>query len=112
MSTQIVQAGQLNLAALTVAGVYIQIVPPQLLINGVATNVVGAVGTASWGPVNAPAVVGSYASFAAQFGQMAVRKYDMGTHVWNAYQQGSQVVFQCVRVTDGTDLAASVVIQT
>lgn len=108
----IVQSGQLNIAALTVAGVYIQIIPPQLLINGVPTNVVGAVGTATWGPDNAAAVVGSYASFAAQFGNMVPRTYDLGTHVWNAYQQGTQVVFQCVRATDGTDTAASVVIQT
>jgi hypothetical protein len=108
---QIVQAGQINIAALTVAGVYIQIIPPQLLINGVPTNVAGIVGSASWGPVNAPTLIGSYANFAAQFGNMAPRKYDMGTHIWNAYQQGGQVVFQGVRVTDGSDTAAAVTVQ-
>lgn len=108
---QIVQAGQINIAALTVAGVYIQIIPPQLLINGVPTNVAGIVGSASWGPVNAPTLIGSYANYAAQFGNMQPRKYDMGTHVWNAYQQGGQVVFQAVRVTDGTDTAATLVVQ-
>lgn len=107
----IFQSGQINIAALTVAGVYIQIIPPQLLINGVPTNVAGIDGTASWGPVNAPTVVGSYANYAAQFGNMQPRKYDMGTHIWNAYQQGSQIVFQAVRVSDGTDTAASVTVQ-
>jgi hypothetical protein len=112
MPAQIFQAGQINIAALTVAGVYIQIIPPQLLINGVPTNVAGIVGSASWGKVNAPTVIGSYANFAAQFGNMQPRKFDMGTHIWNAYQQGGQVVFQGVRVTDGTDTAASVTVQT
>jgi hypothetical protein len=107
----IVQAGSINIAALQAAGVYIQIVPPQLLINGVATNIAGLVGSAAWGPVNAPTVVGSYANYAAQFGDMVPRKYDGGTHVWNAYQQGNQVVFQFVRATDGTDTAATVTLQ-
>ena len=48
---QVVQIGQINTAALSVADVYLQIVPPQLLINGIPTNVVGVVGTAAWGPV-------------------------------------------------------------
>ena len=108
---QIVQAGQINVAALQVAGVYIQIVPPQLLINGVPTNVAGLVGSAAWGPVNSPTIVGGYSNYAAQFGDMVPRKYDAGTHVWNAYQQGNQVVFQMVRVTDGTDTAATISIQ-
>lgn len=109
---QIVQSGQINVAALTVAGVYIQIIPPQLLINGVPTNVVGVVGSASWGPVNAPTVIGSYANYAAQFGNMQPRLFDMGTHVFNAFQQGNQIVFQSVRVTDGSDMAASIEVQT
>jgi hypothetical protein len=48
---QVVQLGQLNTAALQVADVYVQIVPPQFLINGIPTNIVGIVGSASWGPV-------------------------------------------------------------
>lgn len=109
--TAIFQAGQINIAALQVAGVYVQIVPPQLLINGVATNVVGLVGSATWGPVNQPTPIGSYAAFAAQFGNMTTRKYDAGTHVWNIYQQGPFAAVQIVRVTDGTDTAATASIQ-
>lgn len=113
MTAQIVQSGQLNLAALVVPGVYIVIVPPQLLINGIPTNVVGYVGSAAWGPDNQPTPVSSYQSYAGQFGNMLPRTFDMGTHVWVGYQYpSSQIVAQCVRVTDGTDTAASIAIQT
>ena len=46
----IVQQGSVNTTALVVPDLYVQIVPPQnLVLNGVPTNVVGVVGTASWG---------------------------------------------------------------
>ena len=46
----IVQQGSINTTALVVPDLYVEIVPPQnLLLNGVPTNVVGVVGTASWG---------------------------------------------------------------
>jgi hypothetical protein len=109
---QVVQLGQLNTAALQVADVYVQIVPPQFLINGIPTNVVGIVGSASWGQVGAAVIVGGYADYASKFGQMVPRKYDMGTHVWTSYLQGGQAVYRCVRVTDGSDVAASVTVQT
>lgn len=113
MAAQIVQSGQLNLAALVVPGVYVVVIPPQLLINGIPTNVVGYVGSASWGPDNQPTPVSSYQSYAGQFGNMLPRTYDMGTHVWVGYQfPSSQIVAQCVRVTDGTDTAATIAIQT
>src|SRR5690242_16606330 len=63
------------------------------------------VGTASWGPVNEPTIVGSMADYARSFGALMPRKYDMGTQVATAVQQGAQN-FRCVRVTDGTDTAA------
>lgn len=103
----IVQAGTLNTTALVVPDLYVQIVPPQnLVLNGVPTNVVGMVGTASWGPVNSPVIVGSMADYARAFGPIQPRKHDMGTPVATAVQQGAQA-FRCVRVTDGTDMAAS-----
>ena len=108
---QIVQQGQINLAALNVPDLIVVIVPPQLLINGVPSNIVGFVGTASWGPTNVPIIVGGYAGYTSQFGNPVARKYDMGSALWAATQQGAQA-FRCVRVTDGTDTAASVVIQT
>lgn len=102
----IVQQGSINTTALVVPDLYVQIVPPQnLVLNGVPTDVVGVVGSASWGPVNQPVVVGSMAEYVANFGPIVARKYDMGTQVATAVQQGAQN-FRCVRVTDGTDTAA------
>jgi hypothetical protein len=106
----IAQQGSVNTTSLVVPDLYVQIVPPQnLVLNGVPTNVVGVVGTASWGPVSEPAIVGSMADYARQFGFIVPRKYDMGTQVATAVQQGAQS-FRCVRVTDGTDAAAYSVI--
>jgi hypothetical protein len=49
------------------------------------------------------------ADYAQQFGSIMPRKYDMGTQVATAVQQGAQN-FRCVRVTDGTDTAAYAVV--
>jgi hypothetical protein len=46
------------------------------------------------------------ADYAQNFGPIVARKYDMGTSVATAVQQGASA-FRCVRVTDGTDVAAS-----
>lgn len=101
------QQGALNTTALIVPDLYVQIVPPQsLLLNGVPTDVLGVVGTASWGPVGEPVIIGSMGDYAASFGAVMPRKYDMGTQVAAAVQQGA-ANFRCVRVTDGTDSAAS-----
>jgi hypothetical protein len=106
----IAQQGSINTTSLIVPDLYVQIVPPQnLMLNGVPTNVLGVVGTASWGPVNQPAIVGSMADYARLFGSIIPRKFDMGTQVATAVQQGAQN-FRCVRVTDGSDLAAYSVI--
>lgn len=102
----IIQQGSVNTTALIVPDLYVQIVPPQnLVLNGVPTNILGMVGSASWGPVNAPTIVGSMAEYSSQFGPVMARTYDMGTQVATAVQQGAQN-FRCVRVTDGTDTAA------
>ncbi len=106
----IVQQGSINTTALVVPDLYVQIVPPQnLVLNGVPTNVVGVVGTASWGPVGQPVIVATMADYAQSFGPIVARKYDMGTQVATAVQQGAQN-FRCVRVTDGTDTAAQAVV--
>jgi hypothetical protein len=102
----IVQAGALNTTALVVPGLYVVIQPPSaLLLNGVPSNRIAAVGTATWGPVNQPVIVSSMQSYAQNFGAIQVRKYDMGTAVAAAVLQGASD-FRCVRVTDGTDIAA------
>ena len=59
----IIQQGSVNTTSLIVPDLYVQIVPPQnLVLNGVPTNVLGVVGTASWGPVNQPSIVSTMAT--------------------------------------------------
>lgn len=102
----IVAQGTINTAALVVPDLYVQIVPPQnYMLNGAPSNVVGVVGTAAWGPVNQPVIVGDMPAYARLFGSPVNRKYDAGTHVATAIQQGANN-FRVVRVTDGSDLAA------
>ncbi len=106
----IVQQGSINTTALVVPDLYVQIVPPQnLVMNGVPTNVVGVVGAAAWGPVGHPVIVATMADYAQSFGPVMPRKYDMGTQVATAVQQGAQN-FRCIRVTDNTDAAAQTVL--
>jgi len=107
----VVQQGAINTTALIVPDLYIQIVPPSVtLLNGVPTNILGAVGTAQWGPVNAPTIIGSMADYSLLFGQIQNRKFDLGTFIAAAVLQGANN-FRAVRVTDTTDVAASIIIQ-
>ncbi len=104
----VTQLGQINTTALVVPDLYVQIVPPQTqYLNGVPTNVLGIVGSATWGPVNSPTTVGNIAQFAAVFGPVQPRKYDLGTQVATAVQQGANNL-KVVRVTDGSDAAATI----
>lgn len=103
----IFQQGSLNTTALIVPDLYVQIVPPNLLLlNGVPSNVLGIIGAASWGPVNQPSVIGNAAQYQQFFGPVLPRKYDMGTTLALAVLQGAQF-FRCIRVTDGTDTASA-----
>lgn len=103
----VVQQGSVNTAALVDPGLYIGIIPPQpTLLNGVPTNIAGFVGNASYGPVNTPMPWQDYASFSQTFGPLLNRTGDLGTHVSIAVQQGCANGY-AVRVTDGTDVAAT-----
>ncbi|WP_036292061.1 hypothetical protein [Methylosinus sp. PW1] len=102
----ITQDGLLNTTSLSVPGVYVVIVPPQTVLNGVPSNYVGLVGVASWGPVNQAVPLGSPAHIQASFGNVALRDNDIATHATVAMQQGAAAIFG-VRVTDGTDTAAT-----
>ncbi len=104
----IYQLGQLNTTALSVPGLYVQIVPPKnRYINGVPSNILGLVGVGSWGPVNAPILAGDLPSAAQAVGNPANRAHDLATAVAVAVLQGANN-FRLVRVTDGTDAAAKV----
>lgn len=108
----IYSGGSLNAAAMIVPDLAVVILPPDgQQINGVPTNVVGFVGTAAWGPKNTPVPLSDMAGYARRFGPMQNRKYDLGTAIALAVLQGANN-FRAVRVTDGTDVAASIVILT
>ena len=108
----IVQQGALNTTALVIPDTYVQVVPPKNLpLNGVPSNVLAAVGSASWGPVNSLVFVGGVNQGAQIFGPVKNRKYDLMTIIAAAEQQGANV-FAAVRVTDGTDAAATIAVQT
>jgi hypothetical protein len=103
--------GQQNLAALTVPGVYGDIILPTPMLLGQPTNIEGLVGVASWGPVNALIPVSKPIDAALYIGPPVIRNYDMSSYVSASSQVGGAIGYYCVRVTDGTDTAASLAIQ-
>lgn len=108
----VVQFGQINLDSLLVPGVYGVITPPgAAAITGIPSNKLAFIGTGSWGAVNSPVAFGTPQQGAALFGQAVARKYDMMTHVNTAGLQGANN-FVGVRVTDGTDVAATIEVLT
>jgi hypothetical protein len=109
MVGNIVQAGAINPNALGRPGLTIQIQPPAPILQGIPTNVSGIVGTGVWGPVNVPVIASDITSGQAAFGQCQARKYDLCTQVAIQQEQGA-ANFRLVRVTDGTDTAATSVI--
>ena len=101
------QLGQLNVTALTVPGLYVQIVPPKnRYINGVPSNILGLVGVGSWGPINVPILAGNLPQAVEAVGNPANRSHDLATAVAVSVLQGASN-FRLVRVTDGTDVAAA-----
>ena len=99
--------GQQNLAALTVPGVYGDIILPSPLLVGTPTNIMGVVGVASWGPTNSMIYFSAVTDGAVALGNPTNRKYDIMTHVEAATQVGGAIGFGAVRVSDGSDLAAT-----
>ena len=99
--------GQQNLAALTVPGVYGDIILPTPFIVGTPTNIEGLVGVASWGPLNALIPISKPADAAVTIGPPVIRTYDISSYVSAATQVGGAIGFSGVRVSDGTDLAAT-----
>ncbi|ARF50036.1 phage tail protein [Pantoea stewartii] len=105
------QTGSLNTTALSAADLYVGIQAPKTrYINGVASDGLGLVGIASWGPVNSPVLIGSDTDQALYFGSQQVRKYDLCTAIAISLQIGATNL-KCVRVTDGTDLAAAIALK-
>ncbi len=97
---------------------FVVIVPPPPFMLGVATNILGIVGTASWGPVNAAQVLGNAQQMVATFGDMTAASLtdplDLPTAAYIAFLQAASqasLTVVGVRVTDGTDVAASAAIK-
>lgn len=112
--TQIVLGSQLNLSALSADDAYIDITSPPGYIQGVPTDVMGFVGTASWGPVDQAVHLGSGPEGVSRFGPVSsaalTDPYDLATDILLAFGQASSLASAeafCVRVSDGTDVAAS-----
>lgn len=105
------QIGSLNTASLSAPDLYVGIQKPATTyINGVASDALGIVGVASWGPVNSPTLIGSTNDQVLYFGQQQVRKYDLATALAISLQLGATNLY-AVRVTDGTDVAASIALK-
>src|SRR6516162_4988743 len=102
--------GQQNLAGLSVPGVYGDIILPTPFLLGQPTNIMGLVGVGQWGPLNALIPVSTPVDCALQLGNPVIRPYDIATYVAAATQIGSAIGFLCVRVSDGTDAAATATI--
>src|SRR6266576_5060254 len=103
--------GQANLAALTVPGVYTDIILPTPFLLGLPTNIEGLVGVASWGPTNSLIPVSKPSDAALAIGPPVLRNSDISSYVSASSQVGGSIGYMCVRVTDGTDTAATVAVQ-
>src|SRR5579884_1407382 len=104
--TQIVQAGTTNVLALGAPKAVVQIQTPTPPVTGVPVNILGYIGAASWGPVNIPMVVGGNDEQVATFGPVTNRKFDLSSAVAVAVENYVSS-FKNVRVSDGTDTAAT-----
>jgi hypothetical protein len=106
MSNRVVPAGSVNLNSTQAPGLLIIESLSPGAISGVPTNIMGLVGATTYGPKNSPTLLGSMQDAIFFFGSPQNRKYDLNTCINVATQQGTQVAFYAVRVTDGTDVAA------
>jgi hypothetical protein len=117
---QIVNQGSINLAALVTPGVIVVIVPPPLYGQPQPTDTGCVLGTASWGKTNIPYLMGSTGDLNYDFGGINGMvsyndPYDLAEHANIAFMQanGQQSSLQLfgIRVSDGTDLAATIALK-
>lgn len=104
---RIYQAGEAQTAGQIVPQLFVvNQTPSQVVVNGVSTQRIGIVGTASWGPVNMATALSGIADYKAAFGAKQSLSTNIGTAISIASLQGASD-FRAVRVTDGTDAAAT-----
>lgn len=103
---RIYQAGEVQTTGQIVPQLFVTIQQPsQVALNGVSTQRIGIVGTASWGPINTAIAASDISDCKAAFGAKQAKITDIGTAVSIAQTQGANS-FRLIRVTDGTDTAA------
>lgn len=102
--------GTVNIAAISTPGVAIDIVPPTPFLTGAPTSIQADVGVASWGTPNTVVTSSGAADGYSKLGRPQVRYGDLATALAVHLSQGTQGSYRFVRVTDGTDVAASVVL--
>lgn len=105
----ILTPGTVNPNAIVAPGVYISPQLPTPPLSGAATDIILVVGTGIFGPVNTPVDILGITDEINTFGPVQNSVYDMGSQVMAAASVGANA-FVCVRVTDGTDVKASVVL--
>lgn len=103
--------GQQNLATLTVPGVYGDIILPTPFLVGTPTNIEGLVGVGSWGPLNSIIPGSKPNDVALAIGPPVIRPYDIASYVAASSMVGGSIGYFMVRVSDGTDTAATAAIQ-
>jgi hypothetical protein len=103
--------GQQNLAALTVPGVYGDIILPTPMLLGTPTNLEGLVGVGSWGPLNSIIPGSKSNDVVLSVGPPVIRSYDLATYVAASSQIGGAIGYLMIRVSDGSDTAASAAVQ-
>lgn len=103
--------GQQNLAALTVPGVYGDIILPTPMLLGTPTNIEGLVGVGSWGPLNSIIPGSKPSDVLLAIGPPVIRNYDLASYVAASSQVGGAIGYFMIRVSDGTDVAATATIQ-
>lgn len=106
----VIANGNINPLSILAPNVYVQIQPPaQLVAQGLPTNIINYVGTASYGPKNVPVPIGGLSEYNQNFGPVLTDLNDLGTAVAVAAQKFVNT-FICVRVTDGTDTQATAIL--
>ncbi len=110
----IIASANFNPNTLQAPDLYLVIQPPPSYLSGIPTDVCGVVGTAPWGPVNQPVLLGSPADMGFNFGFITASSltdpHDLPTDITVAFAQSqsqASLEIQAVRVTDNTDTKAT-----
>ena len=113
---EILSANSFSEASLGAPGAYLVIEPPPAIAVGAPTNIGGVVGTAPWGPLNTPTLLSDLNTATQAYGPVTAAaltdSHDLPTDLKYALAQaagsGAPIGLWGVRVSDGTDTAASV----